>query len=124
MVLFGGVSFPQSGKKKGIGRVSLGHAAGQTGVYQSGFPDVYSRKSARKEHFCRDTGRVFQGHPAVQGFVQKLYVIVTSVLYLFPKVVTLSLAQETKETQGSGQVCLSNCPNSFDSMNFRERKNT
>ena len=44
------------------GRVSLGHPAGQMGVYwlvSRGFPVVYYRKSDnKKRHFCRDTGRV------------------------------------------------------------------
>ena len=52
------------------GRVSLGHPAGQTGVYRpvsQGFPVRYYRKADRKGHFWRDTGRVSQGHPAIQG---------------------------------------------------------
>ena len=69
----------KSGKKKAhklkknprdTGRVSLGHPAGQTGVYRpvsQGFPVIYCRKRDRKGHFCRDTGRVSQGHPAIQG---------------------------------------------------------
>ena len=51
------------------GRVSLGHPAGQTGVYRPvsrGLPVIYYRKTDRKGHFCRDTGRVSQGHPAIQ----------------------------------------------------------
>ena len=29
---------------------------------------TYCRKTDRKGHLCRDTGRVSQGHPAIQGF--------------------------------------------------------
>ena len=69
----------KSGKKRAhklknnpwdAGRVSLEHPAGQTGVYRpvsQGFPVIYYRKTDRKGHVCRDTGRVSQGHPAVQG---------------------------------------------------------
>ena len=56
------------------GRVSLGHPAGQTGVYRpvsQGVPVNYYRKTLRKGHFSRDTGRVSQGHPAIQGVFRK-----------------------------------------------------
>ena len=46
------------------GRVSLGHPAGQRGVYRP--------VSQRLWHFCRDTGRVSVGHPAVEGVVRDL----------------------------------------------------
>ena len=52
------------------GRVSLEHPAGQTGVYRpvsQGFPVICYRKTDTKGHFCRDTGRVSQGRPAIQG---------------------------------------------------------
>ena len=51
------------------GRASLGHTAGQTGVYRpvfQGFPVVYFRRTDRKGQFCQDTGRVSRGHPAIQ----------------------------------------------------------
>ena len=56
--------------RKNTRRVSLGHPAGQTGVYRpvsQGFPVNCYRKTDRKGHFSRDTGRVSQGHPAIQG---------------------------------------------------------
>ena len=56
------------------GRVSLGHPAGQTGVYRpvsQGLPVIYYRKTDRKGHFCWDTGRMSQGHPAIQEVFRK-----------------------------------------------------
>ena len=65
-------SFRKSGKRKAhaikknprdTGRVSLGHRAGQTGVYRpvsQGVPVVSVRKTDRKRAFCRDAGRGFQ----------------------------------------------------------------
>ena len=54
------------------GRVSVGHPAGQTGVYRPvpwGFPVVCCRRSGRKGFFFAGApGRVCQGHRAVQGF--------------------------------------------------------
>ena len=54
---------------RNTGWVFLGHPAGQTGVYRpvsQGLPNIYYRKTDRKRNFCRDTGRVSQGHPAIQ----------------------------------------------------------
>ena len=56
------------------GRVSLGHPAGQTGVYRpvsQGLPVICYRKTDRKGQFCRDTGRVSQGHSAIQEVFRK-----------------------------------------------------
>ena len=54
--------------------MSLGHPAGQTGVYRpvfQGFPVFYLRKTDRKGHFCRHTSRVSQGQGAVKGVYLK-----------------------------------------------------
>ena len=66
------------------GRVSVGHPAGQTGVYRpvsQGFPVICHRKTDRKEHFFWDTGQVSWGHLAIQGF---FYVIFSYVPFLLP----------------------------------------
>ena len=69
----------KSGKKKAhrikknprdTGRVCLGHLGGQTGLYRlvsQGLPVAYHRKTDTKGPFYRDTDRVSQGYPAVQG---------------------------------------------------------
>ena len=71
------------------GRVSLGHPAGQTGIYRpasQGFHVVYSTKLKEKGvSFGRDTGRVFHGHPAVEwDFRIVLCVILSYVPFLLP----------------------------------------
>ena len=38
----------------------------------SGFPFAYNRETDSKVHLCRDTGRVSEGHLAVQGAVRIL----------------------------------------------------
>ena len=64
--------------------MSLGHPAGQTGVYRPvsrGFPVVYYRKT---DIFCLDTAGCPRdtGHP---GGFQKFYVIFSYVPFLLPK---------------------------------------
>ena len=56
-------------KAQDTGQVCLGHPPCQTGVCQpafQGFP-VVEKRTDRKAQFCRDTGRVSQGHPVVRG---------------------------------------------------------
>ena len=84
------VGFFFSGKKEAhklrksswdTGRVSLGHPAGQTGVYRPVFQRLnaaYSGKTDTKEHFCWDTGQV-----SSSGF-QEFYVIFSYVPFLLP----------------------------------------
>ena len=54
------------------GRVSMGHPAGQTGVSRAVFQGCCFffcfRKTDRKGHFLWDSGRLSQGHQAVQDF--------------------------------------------------------
>ena len=44
-----------------------------------------SRKTDRKAHFCRDTGRVSQGHPTVQGDFGNFVCVFSCVPCLLPK---------------------------------------
>ena len=86
------------------GWVSLGHPAGQTGVYRpvsQKLPVIYYRKTARKGHFCRDIGRVSQGHPAIEGGFQKFYVIF-SLFCLFCSRLVISTAGEVAGKSGGG----------------------
>ena len=104
------------------GRVSLGHPAGQTGVYRpasQGFPVNYYRKTDRKGHFCQDTGRVSQGHPAIQGFFRNL-------MWFFLMCLFCSLKRAEKASCGEAvfpkgrfwRVCFLLCPPKVCSQNI------
>ena len=68
------------------GRVSLGHPAGQTGVYRpvsQGVPVNYYRKTLRKGHFFFPGHRPgVPGTPGHPGGFQKIYVIFSYVPFL------------------------------------------
>ena len=67
--------------------MSLGHPAGQTGVYRpvsQGFPVICFRKMDRKGHLCWDTGWGVPGTPGHPGCFQKFYVIFSNVPFLLP----------------------------------------
>ena len=79
-------------------RVYLGHPAGQTAVYRpvsQGIPVIYFRKKDREGHFCRDTGRVSQGHPAIQG-ASEILCGFSYVPFLLPKKMFREVTQKLR----------------------------
>ena len=73
---------------RGTGRVSLGHPAGQTGVYRpvsQGLPVIYYKKNGQKRAFLPGHRPGVPGTPGHPGGFQKIYVIFSYVPFLLPK---------------------------------------
>ena len=93
-------------------RVSLGHPAGQTGVYQpvsQGFPVSLHKRKLTGDRICRDTGDrpAVPGTPGCSGDFQKLCVIFSCVPCLLPSVAWEKIAFRRGQNIGAHYlVCL------------------